>query len=145
MHHYLTHSASILSTAPMDLATALLNNLIVTMDSAVNGTNEYTVMLRFGHAETLMPLLALMRLPGCYYVTDDFATVGEHWRDFQVVPMGANLQILLLKSRSSGKMYVRIDLNEKPVQLPGQKCIYTSWDNARDYMIRCLPTHDPKP
>lgn len=144
MHHYLTHSASTLSPAPMDLATALLDNLISTMDSAVKGNNEYTVMLRFGHAETLMPLLALMRLPGCYYMTDDFATIGEHWRDFTVVPMGANLQMILLKSTSTGKMYVRVDVNEKPVILPGQKSVYTSWENARKYMINCLPG-DPQP
>ncbi|MCM1050526.1 MAG: hypothetical protein NC349_01060 [Paenibacillus sp.] len=144
MHHYLTHSASTLSNAPMDLATALLDNLITTMDSAVKGNNEYTVTLRFGHAETMMPLLALMRLPGCYYMTNDFNTVGLHWRDFDVVPMGANLQMILLKSTSTGKMYVRIDVNEKPVILPGQKSVYTPWENARKYLISCLPS-DPQP
>ena len=77
-------------------------------------------------------------------MTDDFATVGEHWRDFTVVPMGANLQMILLKSTSTGKMYVRVDVNEKPVILPGQKSVYTSWENARKYMINCLPG-DPQP
>lgn len=57
LHHYLTHSASTLSQAPMDMASALLTDMMETMDQAVKGSNEYAVMLRFGHAETMMPLL----------------------------------------------------------------------------------------
>lgn len=141
LHHYLTHSASTLSQAPMDMAAALLNDLMETMDQAAKGTNEYAAMLRFGHAETMMPLLALMRLPGCYYMTNYFDTVGLHWRDFYVVPMASNLQMLLFKS-TSGKLYVRVDLNEVPVPLiPGRSDIYTPWDKAKEYMTRCLPLY----
>lgn len=141
LHHYLTHSASTLSQAPMDMASALLIDIMETMDQAAKGTNEYSAMLRFGHAETMMPLLALMRLPGCYYVTNYFDTVGLHWRDFQVVPMASNLQMLLLKSKS-GKLYVRVDFNEVPVPLiPGRNTIYTPWEKAKEYMARCLPIH----
>ncbi len=141
LHHYLTHSASTLSSAPMDMAAALLTNLIETMDKAAEGKNEYAVMMRFGHAETLMPLFALMRLPGCYYMTNYFDTVGLHWRDFYVVPMAANLQMLLFKSKS-GRLYVRVDLNETPVPLiPGRPAIYTPWETAKEYLTRCLPLY----
>ena len=141
LHHYLTHSASTLSQAPMDLAATLLNDLMETMDQAAKGTNQYAAMLRFGHAETMMPLLALLRLPGCYYMTNYFDTVGLHWRDFYVVPMASNLQMLLFKS-TSGKLYVRVDLNEVPVPLiPGRSDIYTPWDKAKEYMTRCLPLY----
>ena len=141
LHHYLTHSATTLSPAPMDMAAALLNNLVETMDRAANGENEYAVMLRFGHAETMMPLLALMRLQGCYYMTNYFDTVGLHWHDFHVVPMASNIQMILLRS-DSGRLYVRVDLNEVPTPLiPGKSTIYTPWDTAKDYMIRCLPLY----
>ena len=141
MHHYLTHSASSLSSAPMDMSATLLNELITTMDSAVNGTNRYSAILRFGHAETLMPLFALMRLPGCYYITDNFDTVALHWLDFQVVPMAANLQMILLRARS-GKHYVRFDLNERPVPLlPGEPTLYIiPWESVREYLTQCLPS-----
>ena len=139
LHHYLTHSASTLSSAPMDMAASLLRDLISTMDSAAVGANPYSVMLRFGHAETLMPLLALMRLPECYYLTDRFDTVGMHWRDFFVVPMAANLQMILLRAKS-GKLYVRVDLNEHPVTLiPDRPEIYIPWETAGAYLSRCLP------
>lgn len=141
LHHYLTHSASTLSQAPMDMAAALLTDLMETMDQAAKGANEYSVMLRFGHAETMMPLLALLRLPGCYYMTNYFDTVGLHWRDFHVVPMASNIQMFLFKSQS-GRLYVRVDLNEIPVPLiPGRNAIYTPWDKAKEYMLRCLPLY----
>lgn len=141
LHHYLTHSASTLSDAAPNLAVKLLTELIETMEEAVEGKNKYSVMLRFGHAETLMPLFALMHLPGCYYMTNYFDTVGLHWRDFYVIPMAANLQMILLKS-DSGNYYVRTDLNENPVPLiPGRQTIYTPWSAVREYLTRCLPLH----
>lgn len=141
LEHYLTHSASTLSQAPMDMAAALLSDLVETMDRAAKGENEYAVMLRFGHAETMMPLLALMRLSGCYYMTNYFDTVGLHWRDFHVVPMASNIQMILFRA-DSGRMYVRVDFNEIPTPLiPGRSTIYTPWESAKDYLIRCLPLH----
>ena len=62
LRFYLRYSANTLSTLPADIASALLMNLISTTDAAVLGDSPQTVMLRFGHAETLMPLLSLMRL-----------------------------------------------------------------------------------
>lgn len=141
MHHYLTHSASTLSTAPADMAYPLLQNIIETTDAFIenNGKGQATVNLRFGHAETLMPLFSLMHIPGCYYMTNYFDTVGLHWRDFYIVPMAANLQIILFKSEKGG-YYVRVDLNETPVPLiPGRTAIYTPWETARDYLNRCIP------
>ncbi|MDE6067244.1 MAG: histidine phosphatase family protein [Duncaniella sp.] len=141
LHHYLTHSASTLSQAPMNMTAALLNELIETMDKAANGENQYSVMLRFGHAETMMPLLALMRLQGCYYMTNYFDTVGVHWQDFHVVPMASNIQMILLRS-DSGRLYVRVDFNEVPTPLiPGKSTIYTPWESAKEYLTRCLPLY----
>lgn len=137
--HYLKYSASTLSASPAEIASALLNELIATMDEAAHGSADYSVMLRFGHAETLMPLLSLMHTPGCYYMTNYFDTVALHWKDFYIVPMAANLQMILFKS-SSGRLYVRTDLNEIPVPLiPGRNTIYTPWETAKEYLTRCLP------
>ena len=90
----------------------------------------------------LMPLLSLMRMPGCYYLTNYFDTVALHWRDFDVVPMAANLQIVLFKS-AKGRMYVRFDLNEIPVPINPNtpETTIIPWDEARTYLTRCLPLH----
>lgn len=141
LKQYLERTANTISTVPADIAADLLMNLINTTDEVAERRSDYRVQLRFGHAETLMPLLSLMHLPGCYYMTNYFDTVASHWRNFYVVPMASNLQMILFKSKS-GKLYVRIDLNEVPVTLiPGNDSVYIPWITAKQYLMRCLPLH----
>lgn len=139
LEHYLTHSNTTLSSAPAEMTSPLLKELMATLETASLGLNQYSVMLRFGHAETMMPLLAQLHIPGCYYMTNYFDTVDRHWRDFYVVPMASNLRMILLKAKS-GKLYLRVDLNEVPVTLiPGRTTIYTPFAEALSYMNKCLP------
>jgi hypothetical protein len=141
LRQYLQRTASTVSTIPADIASPLLANLIETTDDVVNGKSQLKAMLRFGHAETLMPLLSLMRLDGCYYMTNYFDTVAKNWQDFNVVPMSANLQMVLFKT-AKGKYYVRIDHNETPVTLlPNSSSIYIPWEEAREYLMRCIPIY----
>lgn len=138
---YLCRTATTLSAEPARIAEPLLFDLISTTDAFVRGDTAAvaTVNLRFGHAETLMPLLSLIRLPGCAYLTYNFDTVAKHWRDFDVVPMAANLQFILFRS-DSGRYYLRVDHNEVPVPLiPGSGELYIPWSVARSYLISCLP------
>ncbi len=139
---YLQRTATTLSAAPADIASPLVLDLIRSTDSFIDGDDATRVILRFGHAETLMPLYSLLHLPGCYYLTNYFDTVGQHWHDFDVVPMAANLQMILLRS-DRGNYYVRFDRNEMPTKLiPNDPRIYIPWNEARDYMVRCLPLID---
>ena len=141
LRQYLLYAANTVSTIPADMASPLLMDLIATTDSAAasGGNGMPAAMLRFGHAETLMPLISLLRLKGGYYMTNYFETVGSHWQDFNIVPMAANLQFVLLRS-DKGRYYLRVDLNERPIPLmPGSAEIYLPWERARDYMNRCIP------
>ena len=136
--HYMKRSANTLSTLPADIAAPLLRELVASFERFIeNPQSEAAVQLRFGHAETLMPLLALMRLHGCYYLTRYYDTVGKNWCDFHVTPMAANLQLILFRS-NSGRLYIKALLNETAVPLiPGKPDIYVSWPEARDYLNRC--------
>lgn len=139
LRQYLQRTASTISTIPSDVAIELLQDIINTTDDYVNGKNDAVAQLRFCHAETLMPLLSLMRLKGCYYMTNYFDTVALHWRDFYVVPMSANLQMILFRS-NSGKYYLRVDLNEVPVPLiPNNPSLYLEWSEARNFLTALLP------
>lgn len=142
LRQYLTRTATTLSAVPADIAAPLLENLITTTDAFIRGDRSVApVMLRFGHAETLMPLLSLMRLPGCFYLTNRFETVARGWTDFTVVPMAANLQLILFRSET-GRYYLRVDLNEKPVALrSGYGDLYTPWNVARVYLSERLPLY----
>ena len=142
LKQYLQRVANTLSTEPADIASKLILDLVATTDAAVQGKNDATVNLRFGHAETLLPLYSLLRLPGAWYLTNYFDTVAAHFRDFDLVPMAGNLQMILFSSRD-GKYYVRFDVNEAPVTLiPNDNRIYLPWSEARDYMLRCVPLID---
>ena len=143
LRQYLQRTSTTLSSIPADIASPLLCDIIESIDSVVEkkGATLISAKLRFGHAETLMPLLSLMRLNGCYYKTNYFDTVALHWKDFEVVPMSANLQMILFKSKK-GKFYLRIDHNEIPTTLlPGNNDIYIPWENARKYLSNCVPLY----
>jgi hypothetical protein len=141
LSHYLQWTTTTISPELADIAAPLLVDLITTLDEAANGKNQYNVMLRFGHAETLMPLLSLIKLKGCYYLTNYFDTTALHWKDFEIVPMAANLQIVLARTKA-GRLYVRFDLNEQPIPLlPNSTEIYTPWEDAREFLLRNVPLH----
>ncbi len=143
MRQYLVRTATTLSSVPADIAADLVLNIIETTDAFVNGEDtSTTAVLRFGHAETLMPLLSLLHIPGCYYLTNFFDTVALHWRDFEVIPMAANIQFIVFKARRSGRYYVRVDLNEHPVALrKGDDSVYYQWGELRRYLMDCVPLY----
>lgn len=143
MRQYLQRTATTLSTVPADIAADLAVNIIETTDAYISEPDSSPcAVLRFGHAETLMPLLSLLRIPGCFYMTNYFDTVAGHWRDFEVVPMAANIRFVLFKSRQSGRFYVRVDLNELPVKMRmGDDSIYYQWGELRRYMMDVIPLY----
>ncbi len=143
LRHYLRNSASTVSTAPADIAATLVMDIVNTTDAFINGNDTATrAILRFGHAETLLPLLSLLHLPGCYYLTNYFDTVDAHWRDFNIAPMAANLQLIIFQAEKSGKYYVRVDLNERPVALrKGDDALYYPWGELRRYLTNCIPLY----
>ncbi|MDE5607375.1 MAG: histidine phosphatase family protein [Muribaculaceae bacterium] len=141
LRQYLVRTATTLSTVPADITSPLVLDIIESLQRAAEGKNNVTANLRFGHAETLMPLLSQLHIPGCYYMTNYFDTVRQHWKDFYVVPMAANIQFVLLKSES-GKHYVMTLLNEEPVNLiPNDNRTLLPVSEAIKYMTHCLPLH----
>ncbi len=143
LRQYLQRTATTVSSVPADIAADLVLNIIETTDAYVSGENTATcAVLRFGHAETVMPLVSLLRFPGCYYLTNYFDTVASHWRDFEVVPMAANVQFIVFRARKSGHYYVRVDLNEKPVRLrQGDDTVFYPWGELRRYLMNCVPLY----
>lgn len=142
LRQYLARTASTISTLPAEITSDLIWDLIETTDDFIEGTDSATVYLRFGHAETIMPLASQLRLPGCYYLTHYFDTVALHWQSWNVVPMAANVRQILFKSES-GNYYLRTDLNERPVTLiPGCDDIYVPWERARYFMAAVTGIED---
>lgn len=141
LRQYLVRTATTLSTIPAEITSKLVADIIESLRAGAAGTTDVTANLRFGHAETLMPLFAQLHLPGCFYMTNYFDTVGQHWRDFYVVPMAANIQFVVLRTEA-GCTYLMTLLNEELVTLiPNDDRLILPLDDALAYMTRCLPLH----
>lgn len=141
LKQYYERTETTVSSVPADIAGALLLDLIMSTDQAiVSPQHSPAANLRFGHAETMMPLLSLMNIEGCNYPKDRPEQVYLNWKNFYVVPMASNLQMILFRS-DSGKYYLRTDLNEQTVPLiPGDKRTYLPWYEARQYLLDRIPS-----
>lgn len=142
LSQYLRYSASYLSTVPADMASPLLSAIIDGINGFIANKNTTPVRLYFGHAETLMPLMSLMRLPRARYVSTDLASVADHWHNFDIVPMAANITLSLFRS-CTGRYYVRLDVNgvAEPL-IPGSGICYPDWQSAERYLSGCLQVND---
>lgn len=115
LKHYYQRSSNSFSDLPAESARPLLERLMGNAERAFEGSlegSEVKAELLFGHAETLIPLFALMKLPGCYAPALKAADVAGNWKDWEVSPLGANLVMVCLKDRA-GKPYVALRLNGK--------------------------------
>lgn len=114
---YLKRTWTSVSDEPVRAAVPLLRAMVGSADQAimelargVADEQRTHAVMRFGHAETLMPVLALMGVPGCFATVDDPDQVSEYWHSYDVVPMGANFLTVLLRSRT-GRVYAMTCLN----------------------------------
>lgn len=144
LKHYYQRSESPFSRMPAISARPLLKALLENTDSVVEsrkrlrlaetvgGKKDPAIPLRaalyFGHAETVIPLFSLMRLPGCYAPLCNPDDVAKRWKDWQLAPLGANLMVVCLED-SAGRPFVAMRLNGKWIETGGQKV--TGWPELR--------------
>ena len=96
------------------MAGVLLDDLFKQVEAKRAGTSGLGAELRFTHAEEIIPLAALMGLPG----SNEPAAPGETytyadnpWRGASVAPLGANIQWDVY--RKGGRYLVRMLYNER--------------------------------
>lgn len=142
LQHYLRNCISPISDLAGKATRPLLDSIISDIDrifslrgdNSANGEKGKNPSFYgyFGHAETLLPLLSLMRLPGCYTMPGNYATLQDSWKIEEVTPLGANLLILLLES-PSGTPMVMMQLNGRNITpLPGHGLI-VGWEELREF------------
>lgn len=129
-------------TTSYDIYEPLLDEMIQGVkDRAAGGTTaaEY----RFGHAETIMPLAALLKLPGSEkgVPADQIMDYSNStWRGDKVAPMGSNIQWDAYQN-DEGVTLVRMLYNE--AEIPFHDGCMPVADNSHFYTIEeladCLP------
>lgn len=132
LRHYLQRCANPDGDEPARAAVPLLRLILDGTDPGARPA-DWSALLRFGHAETLLPLFSLMALPGC---GDARLTPDEVAATFDVgviSPLGANLQLYILEA-PSGRRHVAALLNGRAVPpVPGEE-LTVSLDRFRSFM-----------
>lgn len=121
LKHYYQRSVSEFSDVPAQAAAPLLRDIVSTIDDALSGQIRLRASLLFGHAETVIPLFALMRLPGCYAPGCAPDKVGAVWKDYDIAPLGANLLIVVLENADGCDPCVSMRLNGEWLAIDGEK------------------------
>ncbi|MDE5840272.1 MAG: histidine phosphatase family protein [Muribaculaceae bacterium] len=152
LEHYLRNTVTPLSSLAGKATSPLLARIIADADASlgsrlIDRTMKDAAMdttdiaeasdanFYFGHAETLMPLLSLMRIPGCFDDSDDYATLSNRWKDYETVPLGANLDIILFES-GKGNIYTAVRHNGTFVPpMEGNDRLIISWSDYKAYLI----------
>ncbi len=125
--------ARIIADADASLGTRLIDQTMKRADMKMaDAPVRYDANFYFGHAETLMPLLSLMRVEGCYDDSADFATLSSRWKDYEIVPLGANIDIVLLES-PTGRTYTTIRHNGRFVA-PMSGSMIVPWADYKAYL-----------
>ncbi|MDE6637536.1 MAG: histidine phosphatase family protein [Muribaculaceae bacterium] len=149
LEHYLRNTDTPLSSLAGKASSPLLSRIIADADASlaarlIDITMKNADMdvadapLRcdanfyFGHAETLMPLLSLMRVEGCYDDSSDFATLSKRWKDYEIVPLGANLDIIFLQS-SSQRTYITLRHNGRFIP-PMHGTLIVPWHDYKAFL-----------
>lgn len=133
--HYLRNGVTPMNSSCLRAVTPLIERIIADADSlTASSGSEPTLIGYFGHAETLLPLLSALQIPGCSYMPkgeadspETYADLHKHWQLQQITPLGANFALFLLKSES-GRTYAALRLNGHPVVLPGG-CEIIPWQS----------------
>ena len=96
----------------------MVDDIVARCNAAIEGKNPHKANLRFTHDSYVGPLLSVMGYEGCVpqYNTDiELATTSFNFGT--VVPMAANLQIVLYRNKK-GEVLVRSLVNERDAYLP---------------------------
>lgn len=145
LYHYLRNNITPLMSNVCAMATApLLSTLINDIDTAAAFKGDAESQPRFngyfGHAETLLPLTSLMRLPGCHALPLDWDKLADTWQLQNITPMAANIAIFLLDS-PSGTKYAAVRLNGRNLEPMKDMGYVVRWDDLRQYWTQIMAAY----
>lgn len=132
LYHYLRNSINGVSQLAGAATAPLLRRIIDNADNALAAGGNPKIDGYFGHAETLLPLLSLMEVEGCYIVTEDYENLWRHYQTNLITPLAANLALIFLKSES-GEIYLSVRLNGRNVPVAGSGKTVASWKEAKAF------------
>lgn len=130
--HYLRNCRSPLSGDLVPHAvSALVKSMMEDIETSVSNPAGPRFFGYFGHAETLMPLLSALNIPGCHAMTLDADILASEWKSEDVVPLGANLALFVFRTGHGTMAAVRLN-GQNVMPIPG-KGYLVDWNELKDY------------
>ncbi|MBD5370849.1 MAG: histidine phosphatase family protein [Bacteroides sp.] len=114
LEKYFQYSLSPLSAIPAAGAKDLLLAVIQHSLYLERGETQGGVNAVFGHAETLLPVFALMGVQGTTALPLDYDNLAKEWSDAELTPLAANLAVIYSRG-PSGRLYASMRLNGRNV------------------------------
>lgn len=127
----------------------LLGRIIEQADSAIF-SDKPSARLRYGHDGILVSIITLMELGGYGDKINDLSSLYEAgWRDYAIIPMGGNLQLIFYRkpgSTNPDDVLVKAMINEREVRMPGEPVSgpYYRWTDVRKYYLDKLSSFREK-
>ena len=113
----------------------LLEEIISRADEMLE-SGDVKVDLRFGHDTDLLRLVSLLDINGYGFESEDPWEVAQKWRNYEISPMGANLQLIFFKNKE-GEIIFHPRLNEYTATISSLSEVYPgfySWQSFKNAM-----------
>lgn len=114
-------------------AKPLLRNIVETAQQVIDGEEDLSASLRFGHDVNVIPLVALLGVEGASGRVWTAEEVPAVWQVQRVSPMATNVQFVFFRNPETGDVRVRVLHNERDANLPVEGGPYYRWETLRDY------------
>lgn len=114
--YYYVGPSEELSEVSGDMVRDLLLNMLTGADEALSG-GEFRASLRYGHDTQMMALAHLLGIEGCSAAIAPGQNVENVWRNYEISPMGANIQMLFFRKNLNDDVLVKVMLNEEESRL----------------------------
>ncbi len=136
--NYMQYIANAKSPVSMNSGTESVKPLLAEITGRADemlASGEAAIDLRFGHDTDLLRLVSLIDLDGKGIELEDPEEAAEKWRNFEISPMGANLQLIFFRNKA-GNVIVLPRLNEIPVAISDVPQVvpgFYDWDLLKTY------------
>ncbi|MDE6682468.1 MAG: histidine phosphatase family protein, partial [Muribaculaceae bacterium] len=139
LKHYLRNTPNPMDPYCASATAMLIERIISDADkslSAKGAASDRTVFSGyFGHAETLLPLLAVMNIPGCYYPVTNYDLLDSKWKLQDITPLGANLALIFMRD-ADDVVYVYVRHNGRNVPAYPGAPDFIKWSDLKAYWMQ---------
>lgn len=122
----------------------LLRKIIEEADSCMQ-YDRPGATLRFGHETMVLPLTCLLDLNGYGKTMTPDKLEENHWFNYRIFPMGANIQFIFYRKNMQDKeVLVKVLLNEEEATLPLTAVTgpYYRWADVREYYLKKISDYE---